>query len=263
MILIPHLIPPAAEAAAGENIHFFQLGEQFCQHSLALEGRCRVSVVEGSVVCGDYFVLGFYHVGVYQALDTFCEDFLAVDGFHYGFGDFEHDTPIGSLFRFGRAGFAAVGELLRGEFRRGLGLVVGRVVGEDRGAVEGTVVLGEVEPAFVADSFRTLAADTDADNVGCAVEEAFAEGDEFFVAHGFDEVVDGHGVDEFFVVYGCAVAEEDAVAFCVYELDVAVLAEAGLFFWEGFGDVDPDVAGTAVCWETEGCVWAPASGGLS
>ena len=58
----------------------------------------------------------------------------------------------------------------RGELFGVGGLVVGGVVGEDGGAVEGAVVFGEVEPAFIANSFGPLAADTDANNVSGGVE---------------------------------------------------------------------------------------------
>ena len=65
----------------------------------------------------------------------------------------------------GGGGFTG-GELDRGELFGGGGLVVGGVVGEDCGAVEGAVHVWEVEPAFVAYAFGTLASDADADDVG-------------------------------------------------------------------------------------------------
>ena len=117
--------------------------------------------------------------------------------------------------RGGVVGFAAVGELLGGQFDGGLGLVVGTVVGEDGGAVEGAIVFWEVEPAFVADALGALATDADADDVGGGVEEVFAEGDELFVAHFLDKGVNGHGVDQFLVPDRLAIFQGDGFGVCV------------------------------------------------
>ena len=70
----------------------------------------------------------------------------------------------------GCGGFFARGEVECGELFGGGGLVVGGVVGEDGGAVEGAVVFREVEPAFVANTFRALAANADTNNVSGGVE---------------------------------------------------------------------------------------------
>jgi len=53
-----------------------------------------------------------------------------------------------------------------GEVLGSLGLVVGGVVGEDGGAVEGTVFFGEVEPALVTNGGGSLASNADSDDVG-------------------------------------------------------------------------------------------------
>ena len=107
-----------------------------------------------------------------------------------------------------------------------------------------------------------MPADADADDVGGAVEEAFAECYQLGVAHAFDQGVHGHGGDEFLVVDGCAVAEESAAAFGVYELDAPVLAEASFLLVDCFRHGDPDVAGSAVGWEAECCVGSPVARGL-
>ncbi len=262
VILVPDLVPPAAEAAAGEDVFSLELREQLGQNAFALEGRGRVSVVEGAVVGRHDLVFGAEHLGVHEAGDVVAEHVLDVDGLHARLGDFEHDAPVRTGLLFGRAGFAAIGELHRGELLGGVRLVVRAVVGEDGGAVKRAVVFREVKPALISDPLWSFTADAYADDVRGAVEEAFAEGDELLVAHHFDEGVDGHGVDKFFVVDGGAVAEEDAVAFGVDALDAASLAEAGFLLGNGFGELDPDVAGAAVGWEAEGGVGAPVAGGL-
>ena len=118
-----------------------------------------------------------------------------------------------------------------GEGDGGVRLVVGGVVGEDGGAVKGAIGFGEIEPAFVADAGGAGSADADADDVGGAVEEVFAEGDEGGVTDLFDERVDGHGVDELFVFDRLAVLERNDLVVCVDGFDCALLAKHGLLFW--------------------------------
>ena len=141
-------------------------------------------------------------------------------------------------------------------------MVVGGVVGEYGGAVEGAVGLGEVEPAFVADAFGTLAADAYADDVCRGVEEFFAEGDERFVANFLDEGVDSHGVDEFIIVDAFTVFEAHDLGVCVNALDRAMGAKLGLLFGNGICYSNPYGTCTAVSWEAEGGVGTPVAGGL-
>jgi len=141
-------------------------------------------------------------------------------------------------------------------------LIVGRVIREDGGAVERAVFFWEVEPAFVADAFRPLAADTNANDVRAGVEETSGEGDERLVAHHFDEGVDAHGVDEFGVANCFAIGQMYEFVVCVYALDGTVGAELSVLFGESFGDCDPDGACPTVGWEAEGCVGTPVAGGL-
>lgn len=139
-------------------------------------------------------------------------------------------------------------------------MIVGAVIGEDGGAVEGAVGVGEVEPAFVADARGALATHADSDDVSRAVEEVFAERDEGLVAHFLDERVHRHGVDEFRVFYACAVLQADCLIVCVNRLDGAVGAELGLLFGQSLRNSNPDGARAAVGWEAESCVWAPVAG---
>ena len=145
MILIADLVPPAAEAAPRVDAHILQLGQEFCQYAFALEGRGRVAVVEAAVVGRHDLVGGAEHFGVNEAADAVAEEVGGVDGFEGRFGHFEHDGPVRAFLGGGVFGFGAVGELEGGEFFGGGGLVVGGVVGEDGGAVEGAVFVGEVE----------------------------------------------------------------------------------------------------------------------
>jgi hypothetical protein len=149
-----------------------------------------------------------------------------------------------------------------GEFLARWRLVVGGVVGEDCGAVEGAVVFREVEPALVANPLWSGTADADTNDVSGGVEQAFAEVNEFLVPHALNEGIDGHGVDEFLVVDRCAVTKENAVPFSIDELDTAVFTEASLCWWDGFGYLNPDVASAAVGWEAECRIGTPVTGGL-
>lgn len=66
-------------------------------------------MVEAAVVGGDEVVGGAEHVGVDEAADGGLEDGVAVDGFEAGFGDFDHDGPVGARFGVGAGGFGARG----------------------------------------------------------------------------------------------------------------------------------------------------------
>lgn len=94
------------------------------------------------------------------------------------------------------------------------------------------------------------------------VEEVFAEGDEFLVAHFFDEGVDPHGGNEFLVADGFTILEGDDFVVGVDFLDGPVGAKLGVLFGKGVGHGDPDATGTTVGWEAEGGVWSPVAGCL-
>ncbi len=107
-----------------------------------------------------------------------------------------------------------------------------------------------------------MAADADADDVRGGVEEVFAEGDEGFVAHFLDERVDAHGVDKLLVVDGFTGLEYYYFGVCVDALDGPVGTKLGLLFWKSIRNRNPDVASTAVSWETERGIWSPVAGCL-
>lgn len=145
VVLVADLVAPAAEAAAGVDALLQEAGEELGEDTLTLEGGGWVAVVEAAVVGGDDLVFWPDHLGVDETLDGVGEEGVVVDGLVGRFGDFQHDGPVWTFLGFGAAGLGAVGNLLGGELDGGLRLVVGRVVGEDGGAVEWAIVLGEVE----------------------------------------------------------------------------------------------------------------------
>jgi hypothetical protein len=219
-------------------------------------------MVEAAVVGGDDLVVRLDHLSVDEALDAVLEHVLLINGLHAGLGDFQHDGPVWALLGLSGAGLGAVGELLSGELDVLLGLVVWRVVGEDGGTVEWAVILGEVEPALVTNALWSLATETDTNNVGGRVEEALAEIDELLVAHGLNERIDGHGVDELLVVDDCAVVQVYLVAVGINLGDPAVVAVSCLGIWQCLCNSLPDTTGTVSCGEAEGGVGTPVSCGL-
>lgn len=140
VILVPDFVSPGPEPAARVDVVVVLQGrKQLLQDALALEGWGRVAMVEAAVVGADDFVRRLQHGGVEEAGDGVGEHAILVHGLEGGFADFEHDGPVGPLFCFFGARRGAVGELQGRELDGGLGLVVGGVVGEDGGAVEGAI----------------------------------------------------------------------------------------------------------------------------
>lgn len=219
-------------------------------------------MVEAAVVGGDDLVIRLDHLGVDETLNAVLEHVLLIDGLHAGLGNLQHDGPVWALLGLSGAGLGAICHLLSGELDVLLGLVVWRVVGEDGGAVEWAVILGEVQPALVTNALWSLAAETDTNNVGGGVEETLAEIDELLVAHELDELIDSHGVDQLLVVDDCAVAEVYLVAVGINLGDLAVVTVSCLGVWQCLCDGLPDTTGTVSCGEAEGGVGAPVSCGL-
>lgn len=145
VVLITDLVSPAAEAAAGVDVHILELGKKLLENSLALQSRGRVTVVELAVVGGDDLVLRLDHLGVDQTLNTVAEKVGLIHGLLGRLRHLQHDRPVRTLLGLGALRLAAISQLLGGELGVLLGLVVRRVVGEDGGTVEGAVVLREVE----------------------------------------------------------------------------------------------------------------------
>lgn len=171
VVLVTNLVTPSTEAATRVDVQVLELWEELLEDALTLERRSGVTVVELAVVSGDDLVLGLEHLGVDETLNTLLEESLGVNRLHGRLGNLKHDTPVRTLVEARVLGSRAIGKLHGGELLCGDRLVVGRVVGEDGGAVEGAVVLGEVEPALVTDALGTVATDTDTNDVGAAVEQ--------------------------------------------------------------------------------------------
>ena len=82
VVLVPHLVPPAAKSTAGVDVFFLQLGQKLLEHALALERGSGVPVVEAAVVCANDLIGGFQHLGGNQATDAVLEEGGVVDRLH-------------------------------------------------------------------------------------------------------------------------------------------------------------------------------------
>lgn len=262
MVLVADLVAPATEAATGPDTLLLELRENLGEGTLTLQGGGGVTVVEAAVVGGDNLITGLEHLGVDETLDRLGKEGLVVDGLHGRFGNLQHDGPVGTVLSLGALRLGAVSELKGGQLLGGLGLVVGGVVGEDGGTVEWAVILGEVQPALVADAVGAGTTDTNTDNVGGGVEELLGEGHELSVVHSLGEVVDGHGGDQLSVTNGGAVGEGDSLVVGVDLHDLVVGAVAGVLLGESVGNGNPDTTSTIAGGETEGSVGTPVTSGL-
>jgi len=117
-------------------------------------------------------------------------------------------------------------------------------------------------PALVTDALRTLAANTDANDVGRRVEEALGQLDQLLVAHLLNEVIDGHRADKLIVADRGAIAERDDLLLSIHLDNLALLAEPLLLLREGVRNSDPDTAGTIACREPEGGIGTPVTSNL-
>lgn len=262
VVLVTDLVPPGAEAATGPDVHVLELRQELLEDTLTLERWGWVSVVEAAVVSADDLVGRLEHLGVDETLNAVLQHVLLVDRLHARLRNLKHDAPVWALSDSVRLWLAAISELDGRELDGSDRLVVWGVVGEDGGAVEWAVVLGEVEPALVADAFRAVATDTDTNDMSAAVEKTLREADQVLVAHGLSEEVDAHGADELVVLDGGSVLEGNFVGVGVNLGDGTVLAEAALVFGKSVGDGNPDTTGTTNGWETESRVWSPVARGL-
>ena len=145
MVLVADLVAPATETATGPDALLLETGQNLGEGTLTLQRGGGVAVVEAAVVGGDNLVAGLQHLSVDETLDRLGEESLVVDRLHGGLGDLQHDGPVGTLLLLRARGLGAVRQLESGQLLASLGLVVGGVVGEDGGTVEGAVVLGDVE----------------------------------------------------------------------------------------------------------------------
>mgnify|MGYP000929348754 CR=1 FL=1 len=262
VVLVTDLVAPATETATGVDVHVLQLGQELLEDTLTLKRGSGVAVVEAAVVGRDNLILGLDHVGVDKTLDAVPEEVLLINRLERGLGNLEHDGPVGALLGIRGVSLAAISLVKSRQLDVVGGLVVRRVVGEDGGAVEGAVVLREVQPALVTNALRTGATDTNTDDVGGGVEEALGELDELLVAHLLSKVVNSHGVDELVVANGGAIGEGDNLLLGVDLGDLAALAKALLLLRDSLGNSDPDTTGTVTSREAESGVGTPVTGNL-
>lgn len=262
VVLVTDLVSPAAESTTGENVHGLKLGEDLLEDALTLKGGGGVTMVESTVVSRDNLVLGLDHLGVDETLDAILEEVLNIHRFHGRLGNLQHDRPVRSLLSLRSRRFLTIGKVKRGELGILLRLVVGGVVGEDSGTVEGTVVLGEIQPALVTDALRALASDTDTNNMGSGVVKLLGEADKLLVAELLGEVINGHGVDELVITDGAAIGEVGNLLLGVDLGDLTLLAESLLLLGNGLSDGNPDTTGTITGGESESSVGAPVTSDL-
>jgi hypothetical protein len=145
VVLVTDLVAPASETATRPDALLLKLGEKLSESTLTLQGWGGVTVIEPAVVGRDNLIVGIEHLSVNETLDGILDNSLKVNRLVRGLRDLQHDGPVrtGLGLTAGRSG--TIGKLLGGELLRGVRLVVGGVVGEDGGTVEGAVVLGEVK----------------------------------------------------------------------------------------------------------------------
>ena len=145
MVLVTDLVAPATETATRPDALLLELGQDLGQSTLTLQRGGGVTVVEAAVVGGHNLITGAEHLSVDETLDGVGQESLVVDRLHGRLGNFQHDRPVGTLLGVSALRLGAVGQLNGRQLLGGLGLVVGGVVGEDGGTVEGAVVLREVQ----------------------------------------------------------------------------------------------------------------------
>ncbi|CAG0897983.1 unnamed protein product, partial [Darwinula stevensoni] len=185
-----------SKATARPDVEGSQLGQEFLQRPVPLEGGRGVTVMEPTVRRVD------------RALDGLGYDGVEVDGFVRGFGHFEYERPVGSFIFRGGICRLPIGAS-QGSQPHAVGrFIVRGEIGEDRGTVEGRVVFGEVEPAFLVGAVLVTPADPDPDDVGGRERQRPARLDQIRIADGGDQLVDRHRRNEHLVLHGRPVPED-------------------------------------------------------
>lgn len=101
MVLVSNFVLPGPKPTARENVLAVEVRLDFCQCTIPLKSRSRISMIETSDVSAHNLVLGFQKVCVNETLDGFLEQSLLVDRLVGGLGNFEHDGPVGAGRRLG------------------------------------------------------------------------------------------------------------------------------------------------------------------
>lgn len=145
VVLVTDFVAPASETATRPDALLLKLREKLSESTLTLQRWGGVTVVESAVVGRDNLVIGLEHLSVNETLDGVLHNGLKVNRLVRGLRDLQHDGPVRARFGLSAGRTGTIGKLLGGELLGGVRLVVGGVVGEDGGTVEGAVVLREVE----------------------------------------------------------------------------------------------------------------------
>mmetsp|Transcript_19396 Transcript_19396/g.61731 ORF Transcript_19396/g.61731 Transcript_19396/m.61731 type:complete len:540 (+) Transcript_19396:304-1923(+) len=206
VVLVGHLVLVAAEAPAAPHVVLPQEGEGLGEDGVAPHGGGGVAVLQPPVVDRHDLAVGSHELRGDGPQHGLLDDLRprppgALEGHRVllhglpalGLRHLEHERPVGppgGLLR-ARGRRLAVTAAQRGQLLGRLGDVVIGVVREDRGAVEGAVVLGVVEPALGV--MRVLTADAETDDVAAGEEEAVGE---VLLAHVVEGDVQGDGGDQ-------------------------------------------------------------------
>ena len=236
MVLVADLVLPATKPAPAPDSEVHELGLDLVQELVPANKGSRVAVLEPLMPGADDLVARLKELGVERALDGGLDRVLLGGGLGGGLAELEHQGP---------------GVLVRA--------VVRRVVGEERGPVEGTIVLGEVHPALALEVRGGLAPQTNSNDVRGGVDEGILlllQVLEPSALQHPDQQVDGSGRDNDVIRELLPACERDYLGVRV-DLGRACLV-LDLVRREIFGHSLPDASSPTVDRELEGGVWTPA-----
>ena len=128
--------------------------------AVAIQSGRRVSALESAMVDGDDFIGGLAELRVDGTLEALLDDLLEIHRLVLGLGHLKHKRPVGSLLSLVARGGVTVDKTLRLELGTGGGNVLVGVMGEDRAAVEGAIILGVVQPALEIMGIHTTETET-------------------------------------------------------------------------------------------------------
>jgi hypothetical protein len=206
VVLVPHFVFVRTESPSGPDLErVLEEREGLLQHPVPLETGGGVAVLQSAVIDAHDLVSGRDERSVQGTADGVLHDGgevhrLVVSGLRH----LEHERPVRPRLWLGGRRRAAISELQsREESVSGRNILLG-VVREDCAAIEGTVVLGIVQPALQV--VRVDAAEADPDDVAGGVSQTVGE---VFSADPTEGDVQREGAEEFVVTERGAIGEVD------------------------------------------------------
>lgn len=111
------------------------------------------------------------------------------------------------------------------------------------------------------DSFRSRATYSDSDNMRAAVKEVLALTDQSVIGrtHDLAQIEEIHCRDKLLVVHRRPITQQDPLAFRVHELNPPMFTKDFLVSGQSPGDIDPDIACSAVGWKAKRCIGTPVT----